>query len=96
IAPPKESRPRMPCLDACVLVSLSLALLAAAVAAQQSEPSPPHGNRQILTFRVTTQNHRHATETLPAVTAEELSQCGAHYCEVIYPGEPPPMWRFQR
>jgi len=57
--------------------------------------SPVHGNRQILTFRVTTQNHRHATERFPEpVTEEELAVCGAHYCEVIYEGDVGEMWQF--
>ena len=57
--------------------------------------SPVHQNRQILTFRVTPQNHRHATERFPKpVTEEELAVCGAHYCEVIYEGDVREMWRF--
>lgn len=57
--------------------------------------SPVHRNRQILTFRVTTQNHRHATERFPQpVTEKELAVCGAHYCEVIYEDDVMDMWRF--
>jgi len=56
--------------------------------------SPPDGNRQILTFRVTTQNFRHATEKLPAVTEAELAVCGAHYCEVTYRGKVDQVWEF--
>ena len=56
---------------------------------------PVHNNRQLLTFRVTTQNHRHATERFPEpVTEEELAVCGAHYCEVIYEDDVVEMWRF--
>jgi hypothetical protein len=57
--------------------------------------SPVHNNRQILTFRVTTQNHRHATDRWPAVTEHDLAQSGAHYCMVIYQGEVPDAWRFE-
>lgn len=44
------------------------------------------GNRQVLAFRVTTQNHRHATDRFPAVTEDELAVCGSHYCEIEWEG----------
>jgi hypothetical protein len=57
--------------------------------------SPVHDDRQILTFRVTTQNHRHATDRWPAVTEHDLAQCGAHYCVIRYPkGAANNTWRF--
>ena len=57
--------------------------------------SPIHNNRQILTFRVTTQNRREATERWPAVTAHDLAQSGAHYCVIRYPeGVAKNTWRF--
>ncbi len=56
--------------------------------------SPVHNNRQILTFRVTTLNHRFATERWPAVTAHDLAQSGAHYCVIRYARTVPDSWRF--
>lgn len=58
--------------------------------------SPIHQGRQILTFRVTTQNHIHATETMPAVTKAELAQCGAHYAVVTYGKGVSDTWRFSK
>lgn len=58
--------------------------------------SPVHNNRQVLTFRVTTLNHRFETERYPAVTQHDLAQSGAHYCVVRYPeGAAPDTWRFE-
>lgn len=58
--------------------------------------SPVHNNRQILTFRVTTLNHRFATERYPAVTPHDLAQSGAHYAVVRYPeGAVENSWRFK-
>jgi hypothetical protein len=57
--------------------------------------SPVDSGRQILTFRVTTQNHRHATERWPAVSEHDLAQTGAHYCVVIYDGDVEDTWRFE-
>lgn len=56
--------------------------------------SPVHNNRQLLTFRVTTQNHQHPTDRWPAVTPHDLAQTGAHYCEIIYDRDVPNAWRF--
>ena len=57
--------------------------------------SPAYNNRQILTFRVTTLNHRFATERYPAVTPHDLAQSGAHYAVVRYPeGTVKNPWRF--
>ena len=57
--------------------------------------SPVHNNRQILTFRVTTLNHRFETERYPAVTEHDLAQSGAHYCVIRYPkGVAKNTWRF--
>jgi hypothetical protein len=57
--------------------------------------SPVHNNRQILTFRVTTLNHRHATEKYPAVTEHDLAQSGGHYCVIRYEEDVPNTWRFE-
>jgi|GEM_PF-201601 len=57
--------------------------------------SPVHNKRQILTFRVTTQNHRHATEKWPAVTEHDLAQSGAHYSVIRYEEDVPNTWRFE-
>jgi hypothetical protein len=56
--------------------------------------SPVYQGRQILTFRVTTQNHIYATEDIPAVTESELAQCGAHHCVVTFRDRVPDTWRF--
>ena len=56
--------------------------------------SPVHKNRQILTFRVTTLNQLKATEKYPAVTDEEIANCGAYYCEILYDEDVPEMWNF--
>jgi hypothetical protein len=47
--------------------------------------SPVHNNRQILTFRVTTRNRRHASNRGPAVSRHGLAMSGAHYCVIRYP-----------
>lgn len=58
--------------------------------------SPVHNNRQILTFRVTTLNHRFESTKGPAVTAHDLAQSGAHYAVVRYPqGTVSNPWRFK-
>ncbi len=58
--------------------------------------SPVHNNRQILTFRVTTLNHRFATDRWPAVTAHDLAHSGAHYCVIRFPeGAVKDPWRFE-
>ena len=56
--------------------------------------SPVHDNRQILTFRVTTMNHQHATDTMPAVSAHDLAQSGAYYSVITFTHRVEDTWRF--
>ena len=59
--------------------------------------SPVHKNRQILTFRVTTLNHREPDERFPEPVSEhDLAQCGAHHCVILYPpGTAENTWKFE-
>ena len=56
--------------------------------------SPVVHNRQILTIRVSSMSQRKATEKYPALTKEELDNCGAYHSVITYDPPVPDTWKF--